>query len=101
MTPRENKIAVVSDLQVMYSKSGIWVFIAKYTGIDAASTFALRSDFRKADISMRIVKNTINSIAMSNTSFRDMKHALTGQVAVITSTDPVSVAKVIQKHAKS
>lgn len=78
--------------------SSDWVFLICYTGLQAGSTLAIRSDLRDSGAKMSVVKNKINRVALKQTKFANIEGLLKNQIAVIYGNDPVSISKVIKKY---
>ena len=72
-----------------------------FQGIKVAEDERLRRELRQANLSYRVVKNTLAIRAADGTPLEQVKHSFTGATAVaISKGDPVTLAKVLSKWAK-
>ncbi len=74
---------------------------AEYRGLTVAEMTEFRVEARKADVYVRVVKNTLARRAVEGTDFECMQQSLTGPVVLAFSRqDPGSAARVIKAFAK-
>jgi large subunit ribosomal protein L10 len=75
--------------------------IVGFQGIKVADDERLRRELRAANLSYRVVKNTLAIRAAEGTPIEQIKDNFTGATAVALSrNDPVTLAKVLSKWAK-
>jgi len=73
-----------------------------FQGIKVGDDERLRRELRQADISYRVVKNTLAIRAAAGTPMEQVKERFEGSTAVaLSKTDPVTLAKLLSKWAKS
>lgn len=92
---KEKVVAEVAD-KITRAKG---MYFTDFTGITVAEATQLRSEFRKAGIEYRVVKNTLIKRALHQVQEYDsLDEKLTGPTAIAFGyDDPVSPAKVIKK----
>jgi large subunit ribosomal protein L10 len=75
------------------------VYLTDYQGLSVAQANALRREFYKANVTYKVLKNTLLRLAMeeSETDFSELYEHLNGPTAVALTTDPATPAKVIKK----
>lgn len=74
---------------------------AEYRGLTVAEMTELRVEARKADVYVRVVKNTLARRAVEGTDFECMKDSFAGPLMLAFSRqDPGSAARVIKGFAK-
>src|SRR5262245_15132440 len=72
-----------------------------FQGIKVADDERLRRELRQANLSYRVVKNTLAIRAAEGTLLAQVKDSFTGATAVaLSKNDPVTLAKVMTKWAK-
>lgn len=72
-----------------------------FQGIKVADDERLRRELRQADLSYRVVKNTLAIRAAEGTPMEQVKDNFTGATAIaLSKADPVTLAKVFSKWAK-
>jgi large subunit ribosomal protein L10 len=75
--------------------------IVSFQGIKVADDERLRRELRQANLSYRVVKNTLAIRAAEGTPMAQLKDNFTGATAVaLSKDDPVTLAKVLSKWAK-
>ena len=97
---RTEKEQFVADLraELLEAKS---VILASHKGIEVNKVNELRSEFRKQNVTYRVVKNTLARIAISGTEMEDLHQYFIGPIAIAYSTeDAVAPAKVMKAFAK-
>ncbi len=96
---RNSKSELVANLQNMYSSHN-YVFIVNTTGLLANTNNTIRKQLTKANAITIVAKNTLNDIAVRETSHAVISQVLVGQNMSIFAKDPVEVAKVLSTYAK-
>ena len=95
----EDKKAVVADVSAILVGAET-AAVAEYRGLTVAQMTGLRVKARKADVFVRVVKNTLVRRAVMGSSFECLKDHLVGPLIFAVSKDPVAVAKVFSEFAK-
>ncbi len=86
----------VSSVKQVY-ESADYVFLFSYKGSNAKFDVNLRRDIKSTNSTVKIVKNTLNKLALQGTKFADVAPHLQGQLATVFTQDPVGVAKILEK----
>ena len=95
------KKELVQLLNARLSETAISILV-NYKGLDVESMTKLRSDLRNEGVKLKVVKNTLLSMASKGTDSALMEDYFSGPNAIVTcSDDPVSPARIIAKFAKS
>lgn len=94
---KERIVAEVAEVaQTAHSAVG-----AEYRGLSVEQLTKLRVEARKADVYVRVVKNTLAKRALAGTDFACMDAALTGPlILAFGQSDPGSAGRVIESFAK-
>ncbi|MBN3859747.1 50S ribosomal protein L10 [Neisseriaceae bacterium PsAf] len=95
----EEKKAVVEEISQGLSGAKTLV-IAEYRGIKVASLTELRSEARKADVYLHVLKNTLAKRAVEGTSFEALADQMVGPLIYAASEDPVAAAKLLHTYSK-
>jgi large subunit ribosomal protein L10 len=75
--------------------------VVSFQGLTVEKDYELRKTLREAQLSYRVVKNTIGRRAVEGTPLESLKDCFIGMSAVAYSAkDPVGIAKVLSKFAK-
>ena len=95
---KEIKKLVVNELISSYQ--GIDSFIAvNYKGISAQHANALRMGLSEEEIGLKVVKNSLISIAFKEIGIHGLEQMIEGSLAITTSnSDPVVFAKALTNH---
>ena len=94
------KEAIVAEVAEV-AKGAYSAIGAEYRGLTVEQMTALRVEARKADVYVRVVKNTLARRALEETEFACMREALSGPLVLAFSrTDPGSAARVAEAFAK-
>lgn len=94
------KQAVVAEVAKVASKAHSAIAV-EYRGLSVAELDALRVEARKADVYLRVIKNTLARRALEGTEFACMRGELTGPLLLAFSrSDPGAAARVISDFAK-
>jgi len=102
---REEKSLVIEDLTAQLAENSN-IYLADISGLDAGTTSNLRRACYKANVSLKIVKNTLLAKAMekSDKDFGDLPTILKGNTSIMfaeTGNAPAKVIKEFRKKAKS
>lgn len=97
---RESKQAVVASVADTLNTAQT-VVIAEYQGVSVAQMTELRSNARKANVSLRVLKNTLARIAVKDTKFAPLADKMSGQLVYAMSDDAIAAAKIVNEFAKS
>lgn len=99
MPNAENK-QMLEDIKADIQACGA-MWVVDYRGLTVKEIQNLRRQIREADAQMKVYKNTIMHIALSETDCPDMDAVLAGPSAfVFAGEDPVASAKVLRDYAK-
>jgi large subunit ribosomal protein L10 len=94
------KEAIVAEVAEV-AKGAYSAIGAEYRGLTVEQMTSLRVEARKADVYVRVVKNTLARRALEGTDFACMGEALTGPlVLAFSKADPGSAARVAEAFAK-
>lgn len=100
MKTKAEKEREVEKLNEAFREASNAVLIG-FQGIKVADDERLRREMRGADLSYRVVKNTLAIRASNGTPIEQINRHFTGATAVATSkADPVTLAKMLAKWAK-
>ena len=97
---REKKEAVVSEVAQALSDAQAAI-LADYRGLTVSQISDLRHEARNNGVDVRVVKNTLARRSVSGSPFNCLLDHFVGPLLVSSSQDPVAVAKVVSKFAKS
>ncbi|MCB1864525.1 MAG: 50S ribosomal protein L10 [Chromatiales bacterium] len=98
---RVQKEAIVSEVADVASKAHSAI-AAEYRGLSVEALTKLRVEARKADVYLRVVKNTLARRAVGGTDFECLGDGLTGPLLLAFSmNEPGSAARVISDFAKN
>jgi len=96
----EQKKAIVAELSEVAGRAHSAI-AAEYRGLDVAAMTALRAEARKANVYLKVVRNTLARRALADTEFGCMTESLTGPLLLAFSIeDPGAAARVIRDFAK-
>lgn len=95
---REAVAAIAEDLQSVNT-----VYLTDYAGLSVEKVNALRSEFFKAGVQYKVLKNTLLRRAMegSGTDYSGLFEHLGGPTAVAFTNDPATPGKVIKKFLEN
>lgn len=97
---RTEKTQAVEDLKQSFQKSGV-TLLADYQGLKVSEMTKLRQELRKSSAELKVLKNTLASLALKDTEMAGLAQHFVGTNAVILSQgDPVTPAKILVKFAK-
>ena len=96
---RIQKEAQVKELNSIFKKMTAGVLI-DYRGIEANQIVELRKKLKVSSSTMKVIKNSLASIASKDTPFADLADQFTKTRAIVYSdADPVEQAKVLSEEA--
>jgi len=96
----EEKKAAVADVGVQIARSQAIVLV-EYLGLTVKEMTDLRVKARKSGVYLRVLKNTVARRAVLETPFAGLVDHMVGALAYGMSSDPVTVAKVLDDFAKT
>lgn len=100
MKTRAQKAAEIDVLRKEFQESPHALIIG-FKGLKVVDDERLRRELRQANLSYRVVKNTLAILASEGTPMAQIKETFTGATAVaLSKDDPVTLAKVLSKWAK-
>jgi large subunit ribosomal protein L10 len=100
--PREAKQEQIAMIRDRFLRSTSAVLL-NFRGLSMLKTSQLRSEFRKAGVDFRVVKNSLVKLAIANTKLDTplFKKALAGETAIAWAfEDPSTAAKVVKEFRK-
>jgi len=97
---RQDKQKMVDEFKSLIdNSSGFLVF--DYRGLNVSQISALRSKVRESNSTLRIIRNRMLKLAVSDQPYQEINQILTGPSAVIfAGPDPVAPAKALVDYAK-
>ena len=100
MKTRQQKDQDIAMLQRDFQEAP-HAFLISFQGITVADDERLRRELREADLTYRVVKNTLAIRASEGTPIEQVKAEFKGATAIaLSKNDPVTMAKVMTKWAK-
>ena len=97
---RRTKEKVVAELHEKLKDTKLAV-LAVYSGMNVEKMTALRNTLRKSGTELRVVKNTLLSIASEDTDFSGLREHFKGQLAIVLNRgDVVRPTKALVEFAK-
>ncbi|MBT8355925.1 MAG: 50S ribosomal protein L10 [Desulfofustis sp.] len=97
---RDEKAAIVAELNESFNRAKFSV-VADYCGLTVSDLEKIRRDLRETSSEIRIAKNTLLRLAVTETSCESLSDDFTGTTAIVVSyDDPVAPAKVLAKCAE-
>lgn len=95
-----DKKEIVAEVAEVASKA-VSVVAAEYRGLTASQMTKLRASARKANVTLRIVRNTLARIALTGTEYECLNNSLTGPILLAFSSDePGSTARLMRDFSK-
>lgn len=96
----DGKKAIVAEV-AEEAKHAASVIAAKYSGLTVAQLTELRKKAREANVSMKVVRNTLARRAFEGTKFACMDSALIGPLVLAFSKDePAAAARIFKEYVK-
>ena len=100
MKTRQQKADNISTLKEEFGNAGN-ALVVNFQGLSVEKDWELRRQLRAANLSYRVVKNTLGRLAVDGTPMAPLKEHFVGMTAIAYSqNDPVGLAKVLSKFAK-
>ena len=98
---REEKSQVIVDLTAQLTDNSV-IYVADISGLNAEATSNLRRACFKADVQLAVVKNTLLSKAMENSTkeFGELPSTLKGNSSILLSETGNAPAKIIKEFRK-
>ena len=96
----EQKKAVVAEVSAQVGKAQA-IIVAEYRGLEVSVMTDLRAKAHKADVYLRVLKNTLVRRAVKDTPFEKLAEKMFGPLVYGISSDPVAGAKVLNDFAKA
>lgn len=97
----EDKKAIVAEISGVASKA-ISAAAAEYRGLSVTDITKLRVEARKANVYLKVVRNTLARRAVKGTSFECMDEALVGPlVLAFSDAEPSAPARLFRDFAKT
>jgi len=99
--PTQEKVESLGDLKQRLGGVKTAV-LAEYRGLTVRQMSELRKQLRDASATCKVVKNRIAKLAVADSPLRGLAPHFKGPTAIVISTkDPVTVAKALQSFAKA
>ncbi len=96
-----DKQAIVAEVAEIAANAQSAI-VSEYRGMTVAEMTALRVKAREADVSVRVVRNTLARRAMADTGYACLQETLIGPVVLAFSKDePGAAARVLKDFAKT
>ncbi|WP_319380272.1 50S ribosomal protein L10 [Thiomicrorhabdus sp.] len=97
----EDKKLVVEEVSAIAAEAGS-VVAAEYRGLTVEQMTNLRAEARKANVQIRVIKNTLARRALQGTKFEDMGETFTGPLVYAFSGEELgNAARVFRDFAKT
>lgn len=97
---RKEKQQEIESLKQDFSDANNALLVG-FSGLTVEKDTQLRAELRKNNLKYKVVKNTLAKLAAEGTPVAPLKDQFVGPTAItISSTDPVTMAKVLAKFAK-
>ena len=94
---REEKVEIVNSLTEEFKSSDALV-VCEYKGLNVKTLEELRNAAREKNIKVRVIKNTLASIAMKNAEIEDLN--LKDTNIIVWGPDQLDVTKVVVKFSE-
>lgn len=95
---KSKKADVVTELKEMFASNQA-LMLVHYHGLNMPKMAEFRRKLRGASTKLFVVKNTLTRIAIQDTSFASLDKHLQGPVALISTNNPIEVAKIFVSFA--
>lgn len=99
MPVRPEKAAAVAELKTKFSESK-GVVLAEFRGLTVSQATKLRRKLTEAGVEIKVVKNTLASIAAKEAGIEGLDPLLAGPIAIAFGTDAVAPAKHLNDFSK-
>lgn len=93
------KQAVVAEVSAQVANAQA-IVLAEYRGLEVGNLTNLRREARQSGVYLRVLKNTLARRAVKDTPFEGLTDQMVGPLMYGISSDPVTVAKVLNDFAK-
>ena len=100
MLTRARKEQIVSDLTTIFQENEQTIFVIEPKGVDTQTLTTLRVGLRAFGGSMRMVKNTLASMAVKETAYEDLSPFFKGVSVLLVGTDSLGMAKAVNAFMK-
>ena len=98
---REKKVAIIDELQEIFSKCDIGV-LTDYRGLSTSEINHLRRQLRESTVSYRVVKNSLAKFAAEKAGKNDLSALFEGPIAIAFGYGDVTTpAKVLADHIRT
>ena len=99
--PTPRKVAMLADIKDRMARASVAIS-TDYRGLTVAQITALRRALRPADVEVKVVKNTIASMAAKEAGREEMSELLQGPTALaIGFGDPIAPVKAFTEHVRA
>ena len=100
MLKLNEKKEIVAEVAEVASNA-VSVLAADYRGLSASEMTELRANARKANVRLRIVRNTLAKLALNGTDYEALNDALVGPIMLAFSSDePSATARLMRDFVK-
>jgi large subunit ribosomal protein L10 len=89
----------VADLKSDIDGAGI-LLVAHYAGLTVDQVTKLRTEAKKNEVKVKVAKNSLAKLALTDTAFSGLQEELKGPTILIFATDIVAAAKILVAFAK-
>lgn len=99
--PTPRKVAMLAEIKDRMERASIAIS-ADYRGLSVAQLTELRRALRPADVEVKIVKNTLATMAAEQAGRPEMSTLLTGPTAIAFGLgDPIAPVKALTEHVRA
>ncbi|MFC1736119.1 50S ribosomal protein L10, partial [Candidatus Hydrogenedentota bacterium] len=98
--PTKEKEAAVAEIKQKFEENAL-VILVQYQGTTVAEITGLRKELRDAGVDIKVYKNTLAKIAVSDMGFDEIKEAMEGPTAYAFAQEPAGASKIISNFAKA
>jgi large subunit ribosomal protein L10 len=95
----DGKKQVVKAINNVVTKANTLV-IAEYHHVKVSKMTSVRTNARKSDVYLHVLKNTLAKRAVNGTKFEPLADKMTGPLIYSISVDPIAAAKIIYDFAQ-
>src|SRR3990172_8644566 len=97
---KSKKTELIKEIEEKFSDNSLLVF-AEFKGLNMPDMSGLRNALRKEGMELKVVKNTLATLASKKTGLKDAEKILVGPTAVVMGKgDPSLQTKVLVNHLK-
>lgn len=94
---RQQKQALLEDINQLYTENE-YVFLALMNSVTAESAMNFRSDIRKNQGKVKVIKNTLNKIGAQKASFESLSDNFSKQTVTVFTNNPIDTAKTLDEY---